>query len=85
MAEALDSSCVLCDKKRKDGYSAKAVANEVKNNEKIDEPEIPNSLKDDVLVNCRSQWTKRWQRRTLARVREENRLKTEHVKKLGLQ
>ena len=64
--------------------AAEAVANEVKNNEKIDEPEIPNSLKDDVLANCRSQWTKRWQRRTLERVRlrEENRLKMEHIKKL---
>ena len=62
--------------------AAEAVANEVKNDEKIDDLEIPNSLKDDVLTNCRSQWTKRWQRRTLERVREENRLKIEHVKKL---
>ena len=64
--------------------AAEAVANEVKNDEKIDDLEIPNSLKDDVLANCRSQWTKRWQRRTLERVRlrEENRLKMEHIKKM---
>ena len=62
--------------------AAEAVANEVKNDEKIHDLEIPNFLKDDVLANCRSQWTKRWQRRTLERVREENRLKMEHIKKL---
>ena len=64
--------------------ACEAVGDAVEKDDGVDELEIPETVRVDLRQQINSQWTLRWKRKVLRKLREENHHKDEFIRKLTI-